>query len=304
MFNPIIFEGEYDCKKIIIFFRYIFIASLSVMAFTDYIIINQELLSGSIVFKQEVINPQLSIVDLVRNQGCFWDSRILGIFSYLYLYLVLTNKVKYKGFDILLSIVITVSTLSRGPIVVELFLLAGYFVFSQKISLKRVLLMLSAVVGIFIIAIQFVDEQIYSFLETFLPTSGGALEQRQGFKDYALNEFYSNPLGSGLGSISSPNVKKVINVGGQIYEKAGDAYLFINLAELGIIGFSLFLLSTVEIIYKKKVLSIALLLGYLIQLTGTNVPDMGMYFYVFITLAHSYSFLNTEKIGDEVKSTY
>lgn len=82
-------------------------------------------------------------------------------------------------------------------------------------------------------------------------------------------------------------VDRNILVGEAYYPKASDAFIFIQLAELGVIGFAFFVLSLLELLSRKNSISFFLILGLLVQMTGTDIPDMGIFYFLmlFITIS-------------------
>jgi hypothetical protein len=123
------------------------------------------------------------------------------------------------------------------------------------------------------------------FFDSFLLGSDdNALSQRSGFREYSLNIFYDNPMGTGVGSLKGIGPVRDIAVGGALLHTVGDSFLFSKLGEMGVVGFLLFILSLSEVILRKSMYSLALLVGILIQLAGTDVADMKQFYFIFLVL--------------------
>src|SRR5690606_7091245 len=131
------------------------------------------------------------------------------------------------------------------------------------------------------------------------------------FIDYSLDAFYSNPIGNGIGSFSSPlaghqiyggitNLHKKIP--DKVYFSAvTDAYLALSLAEKGIIGFILMLLSMVEIFYSNRDrISLFFMIGFLLNLIGTDIPKQGFYYFTLIFIYYGISqYSKSEKLNQK-----
>ena len=140
------------------------------------------------------------------------------------------------------------------------------------------------------------SDVINQYITTYNPfTENNALSQRGGFISYSMDYFYKNPLGQGLGYMSSEDAGHKIFTGytrhkGRIiytnyYYKVTDAYLAMSLAEKGVIGFVLFTLSLIEIFYSNRNrVSLFFLLGLMINLIGTDIPKQGFYYLTFILI--------------------
>ena len=75
-----------------------------------------------------------------------------------------------------------------------------------------------------------------------------------------------------------------------IYNKVGDAYLALSLAEKGIIGFVLMLLSFNEIFYSNRNrLSLFFLIGFYINLIGTDIPKQGFFYFIILIVYYGAS---------------
>lgn len=283
------------------FFRYSFLACVVIYLSPFFYENMVHLYSNGIIFKEEVPNIALTVMGVIpRNTGFVFDFRILGQLACLYLLLLyyLHKKTSYK--DLILLVVVALTTFSRGPLVI-LFLLAIAVYLPTHIRLtKRLIVILSFTSAILLGGIFYSlnSEVFQNFLNTFNPTSShNAISQRGIFIDYSLDKFYENPLGNGIGSLSSSNSGVQVFAGYTnlhkvipdevYYYKITDAYLTLSLAEKGIIGFFLFFLSFLEIFLSKiNRVSVLFSLGLLINLVGTDIPKEGFYYFVIIFISY------------------
>lgn len=237
------------------------------------------LVSGT-VFSQPMTEQEarsaMSLFSIPRNSGPSWDPRIWGSLCYAFLMLVLFSDYRWRKFDIVLSIVLIISTLSRGAIAVGALILIAYFLQLRKIDFR--IFLLCSIPAVITLYLYWMSD--LGFTEhVFDP-----LEQRGGFREYALEAFYENPIGHGIGYLSTPIITRSVDIGGYIYHKVSDAYLFIILAEIGIVGFLLFLLSNRELFHANSFSSLLIYIGFLLQLSGTDVPDMGTAYFAVMSL--------------------
>lgn len=285
-------------NQIIIFFRLFLITSLITYILPNYLTKTTELYLNGTVFNAINDNPMLGYVSYTRNQGQFFDGRILGIFSYLFLYLSLISDNKYKYLDILISTAVVFSTVARGAIMVQIIIIIGYIIFNSSKYIKFYISFFTIIIISLISLLKLSNESDLSiFVDTMNPNNeNNAISQRQGFSEYSLSKFYENPsIGNGIGSLTSKSVVRSINVGEAQYSVVSDAYIFSLLGEMGLIGFSLFILSLCEIIINKKsILSICLFIGYITHLIGTDIPDIFMYYFAILVILTStkYDFNN------------
>ena len=299
-------EGEkaINFDYLLKFFRYTFMACVIIYISPIFYIQTKHLFIDGIIFKEEISRIVLKVVrEIPRNTGFVFDFRIMGQLSCLYLLtLYYTNK-KHYYFDVLLLSLVCFLTFSRGPIIILVLLLLGVYL-PKKIKItKRMLIASSVTFVISIVAIiyAFNNESIQKFVKTLNPLSeDNAISQRSMFVNYSLNRFYENPLGSGIGALSSPNSDVKVFAGYTnlhkkvpdkvYYYKVGDAYLALSLAEKGIIGFLLFLMSLSEIFYSNRNrISLFFLIGLLINLIGTDIPKQGFYYFTLIIIYYSLS---------------
>ncbi|MCX6826806.1 MAG: hypothetical protein NTV06_06045 [candidate division Zixibacteria bacterium] len=283
----LVLRQDIDSNRLRSFFRWTFIGMLVAYFLPNHADVARELLQDGVVFKKPVVaNQYFILLEYFRNIGIFWDSRIVGIFSYLYLFLALYNGGKYKFVDIILATSVLLTSMSRGGIIVGLLLLLIYGVGTAKMSFAKRMLRFSAVsIMATIISITFYKSPLGEYIESFSVISeNSAMMQREGFSQYALAAFWANPLGNGQGYLKSPIKERSVNVGDVTYDKVSDAFYAILLGEMGFIGFGLFILSILEILFHRNPYSLVLLIGFMLQLIGTDVPDMGMYYFVFLII--------------------
>lgn len=284
----LVIRDKVDYSKVLLFFRWAFVGMLIAYLLPGYSETTQQLLQDSVVFRQSVEKNQYYVLlEYFRNIGIFWDSRMVGLFGYLYLYLALRNRGKLTVLDGTLAFAAMATSMSRGGIVVGLFLVLAHAIGPTSIGVaKRALRvgLIAIVLGVAVVVVY--RSPLGDYIQTFSAVSEkGALTQRQGFSDYALQAFWDNPLGNGEGFLKSPLKDRSVQVGDVTYDKVSDAFLAILLGEIGIIGFTLFLLSTFELLFALDRYAIALWAGFLLQLVGTDVPDMGMFYFAFLLVA-------------------
>jgi uncharacterized membrane protein YiaA len=58
------------------------------------------------------------------------------------------------------------------------------------------------------------------------------------------------------------------------------------LAEMGIVGSLLYFLFLLEVFFSPNLLNIALILGFVIQLLGTDIPDMRFYYFAILVIVY------------------
>jgi hypothetical protein len=225
--------------------------------------------------------------------GFFWDHRILAIFSYLFLLMSIIYKPKYYQLDVLLSFIIVVTSTSRGGMVTYALILFVYLfqVYRYKLVLMISVLAISGIIAIIFAGVFLPPSALY-FLQSFSPNSQyNAISQREFFSNYALNAFSYHPVfGNGVGFLSSHSIDRHLIVDGVTVPAVGDAYWYILLAEMGVVGFLLYLFFLFEVFYSNKLLSIALLIGFSLQLLGTDIPDMRFYYFAILVTVYMINF--------------
>ena len=278
---------DFPVKRLMLFFRYVFLVTIICYFMPGYSDVTRELLVNGVVFKNAIEANQYFILDTYfRNLGIFWDCRILGLFAVVAIYIALVNRPRGWGWDLLLAYVALITSLARAPMAIGLVLGVGAFILGAKIAWHQRVLRVTAIsilAGAVVWALYMSPLQVY--VESFsLISEDGALSQRAAFREYALAEFEENPFGHGLGFLKSPAIDRTIAIGDSYVTRASDAFWFILLAEVGVVGTLLFALSFFEIIYRRSLYTILLLGGLAVQLLGTDVPDMGAYYFVFLIL--------------------
>lgn len=280
---------DFDVHGIIRFFRSVFFASFLVYFFSNYYGITKALVESDSVFSVASGKNAFSLVYMTfkRNMGFAFDHRITAIFAYLFLILTLVVKPKYFKLDILLSLIIVITSTSRGCMITYTLILFAYlftvyrFKFVFVASLCTVIL-----VTILYFGNNFLPPTATKFIQTFSPKSEyNALSQRKDFAEYAINTFVEKPiLGNGVGFLSSSTIKRRLVIEGIKAQVVTDAYWYVLLAEMGIIGFLMFFLFLTELFHSVNILNIALLLGVIVQLLGTDIPDMRFYYFAMLLL--------------------
>lgn len=273
-----------DIPGIISIFRLMILASIAVYFDANYVESSINQLESGIVFgkKDDTYIPLLGLIP--RAMGPWWDPRIMGVFCYLYLALILVSG-KQKRFliDIPIALVGVTVTLSRGAILTAIIIILA-FSFSKlwlrgRLQAAMLSCLVASLLGIGITGIY------SSFIEPILIVSGDdPLSQREGFITFALNSFMSAPWGVGLGTLRNVSNVGGVYVGGALFDAVTDAFLAILLAETGILGIILFLASLKELLYGPGIVSRALFVGVVLQLIGTDLPDMGPLYFSFVAL--------------------
>ena len=130
-----------------------------------------------------------------------------------------------------------------------------------------------------------------NFMGSFDVTSqDNAISQRGEFMKYAFNKFLEQPIGRGVGTMSSRNADNDIHFyeNGELsvtYHQVTDAYYALSLAEKGVIGFLLLFLSCFEIYFERKYLmSFFVSLGFAVNMLGTDIPKEGFFYFVIIVV--------------------
>ncbi|MGJ8591432.1 MAG: O-antigen ligase family protein [Aquaticitalea sp.] len=297
-----------DYDYLLKFFRYAFIACI-VIYLSPHFESQFRTLFGQAYIYKEAVNPNPFYVNrgkIPRNMGFVFDFRIMGQLSVIYLLILHYTKKSTKYFDVVLLIAVAILTFSRGPIVLLVLVLFAMYG-PQKIRVTKRLVVISGIFLLMLISVVIYsvnNPTISKYVSTFNPFSEkSAISQRGMFVEYSLNKFYKNPLGNGIGSLSSPKAENVIFAGYTnfhkenpdpvYYHRVTDAYMAMSLAEKGIIGFILMMLSVIEIFYtNKNRISLLFLLGFLINLLGTDIPKQGFFYFVLIIIYFEISQLN------------
>lgn len=293
------------------FFRYSFAACIVIYITPDFYNQMYYLFEQGVIFKEATPSIALQINrSIPRNTGFVFDFRIMGQLACLYLILLYyLNKTK-SFWDVVLLTTVAVLTFSRGPLMIlTLLLLAVYLPQKVKITKRLVLMAFTSfilIMGSIIYTVN--NETLQNFVGTINPLGKkNAFSQRSAFTDYSLNKFYEDPLGNGIGALSSPKAENRIYAGltnlhkeipdKVYYYRVTDTYLAMSLAEKGIIGFILFALSFKEIFYSNRNrVSLFFILGLTINLLGTDIPKQGFYYFVIIIVYYGLSQSNIKQI--------
>lgn len=257
--------------------RYLVLASIIVRLFPGYLEQTLQYLEGGFVFGTAALTS-VKLGDLIRGVGPFWDPRLLGIMSVLYFAIVLSSIKRIGlGLDFIISFTGVAISLSRGSIGISvLLILILFFTNTTRAKLSVAFLVMSLIV---VFSPYFMD----NYLERIYFSNGvNPFEQRFGFTQAAIAKFLENPMGSGVGSMR--NISIGIDVAGAQYFVVSDAYWAILLAEIGIIGVVIFLLSFREIFWGNNPVSKGLFLGFIIQMIGTDIGDFSMYYLVILVV--------------------
>lgn len=283
---------EWAC--VLRFFRIISVGALICYFLPGYLDASYSLLRSGVVFSAPVVDGQsIEMYGLSRMMGMFWDFRIQGLFSAAYLLIALViGRGKLKSIDVLFALLTLMVTVSRGAIILAVIIMIGASLYYSRSKVHSFAKMLSLVGVLFACYFVFANDAVHTVLSTFDIFGDGlnAVSQRAGFREYALATFLSNPVGYGVGFISAKGIQRGILVGGYFYNQVSDAFLFIQLAEIGLIGFSLFLASLRELTRGRGLLGLSVLFGLIIVMVGTDLPNMGVFY--FASMFMFYSILN------------
>lgn len=277
--------------------RFLIIATILVISLPGYLELAINYLQDGVVFGAE---GKTSIVlgELARGLGPFWDPRILGTMSSLYLAAVLSSeKESISWLDLILALAGVTISLSRGAIVLSAVIVLLFL--STKITRGKLFAIFIAMFSTAIFGPYLYEKFL---LAVFNVNDVNPLSQRSGFAEAAFMKFLENPLGSGIGSMR--NLSSGIDVLGAQYFAITDAYWSILLAEIGIIGILVFFLSLREIFWFGSPVSRGLFLGLLIQMIGTDVGDFGMFYLVIMIVGTSLCRVSLARRTDSLASNY
>lgn len=279
-------ESKRSSVYLIFFFRITSITSLLIFLLPNYAERTVDILSSGRLYggiKQEDVI--LNMLSYLRNNGLYFDPRMFGIYSYIYLYLIIKTNTNNK-FDFIISLLCVITSFSRGPIVVYFAILFIFLLIKYR---NLFIITFSFIFMLFAVGSFTLGNDVKSYLQTFNVTNkSNALSQREIFRSYSLEHFKKEPiLGCGYGYLTARNEnKRNIAASDKVsYDIVSDAYLFSTLAEIGLIGFTFFILSLKEIFIKKKdIISYVFYLAFIIHLTGTDIPNMYMKYLVFLII--------------------
>lgn len=252
-----------------------------------------ELIGNPIVFTKGVDNIVLiSFGGFTRHYGFCFDFRILGQFGLLFFMIALFKKDLVKWYDYILIGSIVIMSFSRGPYIVFLFILFAVFL-PYFIKYGRMMIITFSIFIFGLTLLMLTNESVLNYAKTFnvFSDENNAISQRSAFMDFAMDRFYENPLGSGIGSISSADFSHPIDFGyvdlinkeRLFYYRASDAYWNISLAEKGIIVTILFAISFFEILLiRRNVISLFFIIGLMINMIGTDIPKEGFFYFIIL----------------------
>lgn len=291
LFVLCVYKMKLDTGLVLKYLRYLIASSLIILFLTDYRETLRPLVENAIVFKFSMAVGAITYGFLPRNSGVFFDPRLLGLFVVVFLYMVIILR-KGNFFDILLGIICLATTLSRGSFVNAAVVLLGFSIVMlyrqtliKKVSILFAIIVMVSTVSIIVSS----NQELRAFLELSfsLKEEGSAIDQRAEFLEYSTNTFISYPWGVGNGVLKNPTIDRGFGFdeNSQTYQAITDAFIITIAAELGILGFILFVLSAAEIMATRKdIVSYFLFIGFLIQCVGTDVPDIGMYYFAFLMI--------------------
>ncbi len=276
---------NFNIQRISVFLRMCSIGFIFVYFDPIYLITRPAMVLEPHVFREALV--AIPSEDLLRNWGAFWDARILGTYGFTHLLLALVLKWKHWRTDVFLAICVVASSMSRGALVVAgIIIMVAVFEGLRK-KIKNSAISLFACVAAVMVLVLGVRVLIPDFVLEILGVSGerpDPISQRSDFIRFAWDKFLENPFGRGLYVLKSINPDEPIDFGGRILYKASDAYWAISLAEIGVFGTALFVRAIYKLIYFKNWIIVGFLFGISIQLIGTDVPDMGGFFFAFVML--------------------
>jgi O-Antigen ligase len=203
-------------------------------------------------------------------------------------------KKKYNLFDLILIVSVIMVTYSRGPFLILCLVLLPFFFKKENYVLRNLKYM--AIILPIIFFKYYNPHNNYGmndtgYLSSFNPyADDNAISQRGEFMKYSYNKFLEQPMGRGIGAMSSRNADNNIHFyhEGELlvtYHNVTDAYYTLSLAEKGIIGIILFFLSCFEIYFNRRYLmSFFVSAGFAINMIGTDIPKEGFFYFVIIVI--------------------
>jgi len=286
-----------DLNTLVKFFRYTFSITIALYLLSNFDDLQRFVLQEGIIFSIPI--PQLSTTIahvLIRNMGYVFDFRILGQIAILYYLLIFFLKKKYNLFDILLITSVILTTYSRGPLIIFVLVLIPVFLKKENYRFKN-LKYLAIILPILFFKVFNPHSQRgmgdTNYLSSFDVTAkNNAISQRGEFMKYSLGKFLDQPMGRGIGAMSSKNADNDIHFyeNGKLlvtYYSVTDAYYALSLAEKGVLGFLLFFLSCYELYFDRKyIMSFFVSLGFAINMIGTDIPKEGFFYFVIIVIIY------------------
>lgn len=283
-------EEKYNCKNIVKILRLALILSLCTYFIPNYMDTVKDLIESGFISNVPVYNIEyMQGGNFLRNQGVVFDPRLLGCIAYLLFFISVKDKNK---FDLFLSLVVSITCFSRGNVVVLITIIVGKFILMRKVPSYKSIIATSIIIVLSIpicfLIYNSIGDKYNNYFKTFniFSSERNVINQRQELSDMALVEAKKHILvGNGVGWVSSKNN---IVFGYTYYNVVSDAYYSILLAEIGIVGMILFFAQLIKLFNCKNALNFSFLIGFCIQLIGTDVPDsssdfiyIGILIYIF-----------------------
>lgn len=282
---PVVIK-QININRLLLFYIIYFGLAIFVFFHPQYSEILGVLLTERAILRENIPSFQLLIQDLIRDQGVAFDIRLTGIFSYIFLMLFLFFGKSYiKIIGVIISLFTIILTLSRGATIVSVLILIGFLIEKENIFKIIKYFFIISSIAIIVTYIAFESNLINQrYIDTFnvVNDDNNAISQRQFLIDFAKEKFLQNPFGLGMGELKANTFNLYIG-----YRGVTDAFWFIILAEIGIIGTLFFFMSCYELFFFSKSKTIILFfIGYLIQLYGTDIPDSRIFYLPILMLLH------------------
>ncbi|MDB4533248.1 O-antigen ligase family protein [Vicingaceae bacterium] len=286
-----------DLNTLVKFFRYTFSITIGLYLLANFNDLQRFVLQEGIIFSIPIPHLSTTIANiLIRNMGFVFDFRILGQIAIVYYLLIFFLKKKYNLFDVLLITSVILTTYSRGPLIIFVLVLIPVFLKKENYKLNN-LKYLAIIIPILFFKVFNPHNPggmgDTNYLSSFDVTAKkNAISQRGEFMKYSFDKFLEQPMGRGIGAMSSKNADNDIHFydKGKLlvtYHSVTDAYYTLSLAEKGVLGFFLFFLSCYEVFFDKKhLMSFFVALGFAINMVGTDIPKEGFFYFVIIVIIY------------------
>lgn len=273
---------RFDFRFFALFLRLLLLASLVVLILPQRIETDFELMNSTLLNR---VPGDASLtffsLDVIRNAGWLWDTRLTGVCCYLLIFISAHGYSPSRSFDTILGILVLLTTFSRGALVVGVVILLSGVIFRRSYSsaLKFGLVLIPLLLLLFL----FMADNTFDLQKIVGFQLQSPFNNRSGFIDYSVNSFVNQPFGVGPGELKGVGPDRRINVEGTYYPTVTDSFIFSKFAELGFIGGFLFCLSLSEfLVSRASIVSVFAFFGVVLQLTGTDLPDSGMFFFAFL----------------------
>ncbi len=292
---------SFDIQGILRVFRLSFLVAIIMYFAPGYLEKSTAILNSNLVFGTEDSEAISNLGYLFRALGAWWDPRIMGLFGVLYLAMTFAAETRpLRWVDVTISLFGIFLTLSRGAIGTALIIMAFYVI--QKMWSQRKIKTLILIVMISAIFSATTYNTYSETIDQILSISDVTpFEQRAPFSDYAIDKFLNAPWGIGLGGLH--RIDDGVNFGYTVYYSITDAFHAIQLAEIGIVGYILFILSFKELTWGLGWVSKAISIGVVLQMVGTDIPNFGMIYFAFLMLVNHIVLIEHTKISDLRKLT-